>query len=531
MTETPDSTFRQELNRRRTFAIISHPDAGKTTITEKLLLFGGAISMAGAVRARRGKSAASDFIAIEKQRGISVSTSVMSFEYGDYAVNLLDTPGHEDFSEDTYRVLTAVDSALMVIDSAKGVEARTLKLMEVCRLRDTPVMSFCNKFDRESLDPFELMDHIEKHLRMTCVPMTWPIGMGREFQGVYDLASREVIFYQPADKGRKNATIALSPDDPALDDEVGAKAADKLREDLALIEGAAAPFDRKAFLAGRQTPVFFGSAINNFGVQELLDCFVKHAPGPQPRETTTRVVEPEETPFTGFVFKIQANLDPSHRDRMAFVRITSGEYKRGMKLRHVRTGRDVGVNNATTFLARDRTITEQAFPGDIIGLHNHGSIRIGDAFTEGEALKFTGIPSFAPEIFRRARLMDPMKSKSLLKGLEQLAEEGAAQLFRPLFGQDYLLGALGLLQFDVIQSRLENEYNVRALFEQVPYQAARWVKSDDEAALDRFVEQNRDRMYRDLSDTLTFVANTEWAINYAADQNPKLRFLKTMEIA
>jgi peptide chain release factor 3 len=521
-----------EIARRRTFAIISHPDAGKTTITEKLLLFGGAIQMAGAVRARRsGRFAASDFIEIEKQRGISVSTAVMSFEYGGCAVNLLDTPGHEDFSEDTYRVLTAVDSALMVLDSAKGVETRTLALMDVCRLRDTPVMTYCNKFDRESLEPFELLDNIEKRLNIQCAPMTWPIGMGKDFQGVYDLIDRSVVFYEDVARGRKNEIVKIDPASPALVDAIGENAARKLRDDLALLDGASAPFNRDAFFRGKQTPVFFGSAINNFGVKELLDCFARFAPPPQPRATTTRYIEPNETQFTGFVFKIQANLDPSHRDRMAFIRITSGRYERGMKMRHVRSGRDMAVNNATTFLARERTLAEEAWPGDIIGVHNHGAIRIGDTFTQGEVLKFTGIPSFAPELFRRARLLDPLKSKSLVKGLEQLAEEGAAQLYRPMDGQDYLIGALGALQFDVIQSRLETEYNVRARFEETSFQAARWLRCSDEEALKKFVQQNRDRIYRDLGDHLTFVANTEWAMNYAAQQNPKVEFLKTMEIA
>ena len=520
-----------ETARRRTFAIISHPDAGKTTITEKLLLFGGAIQMAGAVRARRaGRHAASDFIEIEKQRGISVSTAVMSFEHEGCAINLLDTPGHEDFSEDTYRVLTAVDSALMVLDSAKGVETRTLALMEVCRMRDTPVMTFCNKYDRESLDAFELLDTIEKKLGIQTAPMTWPIGMGKDFQGVYDLIDRRVVFYEATAKGRKNEVVEIAPEDPALVDWIGEDAAAKLRAELELLIGACPPFDPEAYRRGKQTPVFFGSAINNFGVKELLDCFARFAPAPQPRATATRYVEPEEPQFTGFVFKIQANLDPAHRDRMAFIRIVSGEYNRGMKLRHVRTGRDMAINNATTFLARDRTVTEQAFPGDIIGIHNHGAIRVGDTFSEGEDLKFTGIPSFAPELFRRARLLDPLKSKSLVKGLEQLAEEGAAQLYRPMDGQDYLLGALGALQFDVILSRLESEYNVRAIFEQAPYQAARWIFSDDAEALDRFVKNNRDRIYRDLTGNLAFVANTEWAVQYAADQNPALRFVKTMEI-
>jgi peptide chain release factor 3 len=488
--------------------------------------------MAGAVRARRDqKHTASDFLAMERERGISVSTAVMSFEYCGCAINLLDTPGHEDFSEDTYRVLTAVDSALMVLDAAKGVETRTEALMEVCRLRDTPVLTFANKMDREALDPFELMDDVEKKLRIRCTPVTWPIGMGKEFAGVYDLPRRRIIFYEHAARGRKSDQVVLEDlSDPQLDDWVGEKLAKKLREEVDLLQGAAEPFDMAAFRAGKQTPVFFGSAISNFGVKELLDRFVELAPPPQPRPTTTRVVEPTEEKFTGFVFKIQANLDPAHRDRMAFVRITSGRYERGMKLRHVRTGRDVAVNNATTFLARERTVTEEAWPGDIIGLHNHGSIRIGDAFTEGEALQFTGIPSFAPELFRRAILLDPLKSKTLVKGLQELSEEGAAQLYRPLDGNDYVLGALGSLQFDVIRSRLENEYNVRAKFEGSSLGAARWITADDPAELERFVEQNRARCYRDITGKITFIVQSDWAVNYAAQQYPKIQFHKTMEL-
>jgi len=520
-----------EIARRKTFAIISHPDAGKTTITEKLLLFGGAIQMAGAVRARRAdRHAASDFLKVEQERGISVSTAVMSFEYRDFAVNLLDTPGHEDFSEDTYRVLTAVDSALMVLDNAKGVEQRTRALMDVCRLRDTPVITFSNKLDREGLDPFELMENVEETLNISCVPMTWPIGIGRRFEGVFALINRQVVFYQPTERGRRNDRVVLEDlESEELDDWLGKELADQLREDVELLE-VIEPFDSEAYLAGLQTPVFFGSAINNFGVKELLDQFVDHAPSPQPRATLQRTVEPDEAKFTGFCFKIQANLDRAHHDRMAFLRITSGEYNRGMKLKHVRTGKNIAVNNATTFLARDRVVTQKAYPGDIIGLHNHGGIRIGDTFTEGEELKFTGIPAFAPELFRRAQLLDPLKAKSLVKGLQELSEEGAAQFFRPLEGSDYIIGALGSLQFDVIASRLETEYRVRARFETVPLAGACWVMSDDDTELERFVSENRRRIYRDIAGNYTFIAQSAWAVGYAEEQYPKVQFLKTMEI-
>ncbi|MCB9541250.1 MAG: peptide chain release factor 3 [Myxococcales bacterium] len=521
----------EETDRRRTFAIISHPDAGKTTITEKLLLFGGAIQMAGAVRARRAdRHAASDFLQMEQERGISVSTAVMSFDYEGFAVNLLDTPGHADFSEDTYRVLTAVDSALMVLDNAKGVETRTKALMDVCRLRDTPVVTFANKLDREGLDPFELMENVEENLGLACVPLTWPIGMGKRFEGIYDLVHKRVVFYEPTERGRRNAQVHLADiHDRALDGWVGSLLADKLREDIELL-GALEGFDPEAFSAGKQSPVFFGSAVNNFGVKELLDEFVRLAPAPQPRPTLTREVAPDEEAFSGFCFKIQANLDKRHHDRMAFVRVTSGRYARGMKLNHVRTGKSFTVNNATTFLAQARVITEEAFPGDIIGLHNHGGIRVGDTFTEGETLKFTGIPAFAPELFRRVILLDPLKAKALLKGLHELCEEGAAQFFRPLEGNDYIVGALGSLQFDVISSRLENEYKVRARFESVPLGAARWLRASDPDALETFVDQNKRRVYTDIADNLTYIAQSDWAVDYAAQQNPKVAFLKTVEI-
>ncbi|MRR36938.1 peptide chain release factor 3, partial [bacterium] len=469
----------KEIDQRRTFAIISHPDAGKTTITEKLLLFGGAIQQAGEVRARKSsRHATSDWMEMEKQRGISVTSSVMKFNYRDFEINLLDTPGHNDFSEDTYRVLTAVDSVLMVIDSVKGVESQTKKLLEVCRLRSTPIMTFINKLDREGREPLDLLDDIEKNLQIQCAPMTWPIGMGKRFRGTYHLYSREVAFFNPdAERGTGEVQSMTGIDDPELDRLLGSQV-DELRGEVELLEGAAHPFDREAYLAGRQTPVFFGSAINTFGVQQLLDTFVETAPPPKAREAVTRAVSPYEEPFTGFVFKIQANMDPSHRDRIAFFRICSGKFTRGMKVRHTRLGRDVQIANATIFMAQDRTNVEEAYPGDIIGIHNHGTIKIGDTFTMGEDLQYTGIPNFAPEHFRKIRLLNPLKSKALEKGLVQLAEEGTTQVFRPLMGADWIIGAVGILQFDVVMHRLEHEYGVKAAYEPVSYVTARWVTGE-----------------------------------------------------
>ena len=519
-----------EIGRRKTFAIISHPDAGKTTMTEKLLLFGGAIQTAGAVRARRAdRHAASDFLKVEQERGISVSTAVMSFEYRDHAINLLDTPGHADFTEDTYRVLTAVDSALMVLDNAKGVESRTRALMDVCRLRDTPVISFSNKLDREGLDPFEIMQDVEDTLRIACTPLTWPIGMGRSFEGVYDLRSKQVVFYQPAVRGRRNDRVVLDDlDSSELDDYLGNEKADKLREDLELL-GALDPYDEEMFLAGQQTPIFFGSAINNFGVKELLDSFVDCALHLLARPTLQRIVAPEEESSPGFASKFR-RIWTKHTTTVWLLSASSGEYNRGMKLEHIRTGKTMAINNATTFMARDRVVAQKAFPGDIIGIHNHGGIRIGDSFTEGEELKFTGIPAFAPELFRRVQLLDPLKAKSLVKGLQELSEEGAAQFFRPLEGSDYIIGALGVLQFDVIASRLESEYRVRARFEGVPLSSCCWVTGEDEEEVERFVAENRRRIYRDIAGNYTFIAQSDWAIGYAREQYPKLSFLKTMEI-
>ena len=463
--------------RRRTFAIISHPDAGKTTLTEKLLLFGGAIQLAGTVKGRKAaRHATSDWMALEQQRGISVTSSVMQFPYDGRMVNLLDTPGHEDFSEDTYRTLTAVDSALMVIDCAKGVEERTIKLMEVCRLRDTPIMTFINKLDREGREPMELLDEIERVLKIQCAPVTWPIGMGRELKGIYHLLEDRIYIYQAGGEGPRGH----ARDDRRARERGGGGIPRRSRCERSATKSSwcaarRRQFDLAAYLAGRQTPVFFGSAINNFGVTELLSAFVRHAPGPLPRETTSRYVEPLEEKLTGFVFKIQANMDPGHRDRIAFMRICSGRYAKGMRLFHVRLGKEMRINDALTFLAADRQHTDEAFAGDILGLHNHGTINIGDTFTEGESLMFTGIPNFAPEMFRRVVLRDPLRMKALQKGLDQLCEEGATQVFRPLRNNDLILGAVGQLQFDVVAFRLQDEYSVQATFDNVNVFTARWV--------------------------------------------------------
>jgi peptide chain release factor 3 len=447
----PANAFTDAIRRRRTFAIISHPDAGKTTLTEKLLLFGGAIQLAGTVKARKSsRHATSDWMAIEKSRGISVASSVMQFEYDEHVINLLDTPGHQDFSEDTYRVLTAVDSALMVIDGGNGVEAQTIKLLEVCRLRDTPIITFMNKFDRESRDPTELLDEVESVLGIRCAPVTWPIGMGKRFRGVYHLLRDEVLVFAAGEETREQAVERIAGiNNPELDRRFPEEMPE-LREQVELLRGASHPFSLEEFLQGQQTPVFFGSAINNFGVRELLGALIDWAPSPRPRPTTGRTVMPEEEAFSGFVFKIQANMDPQHRDRVAFLRICSGHFKRGMKIKQLRLGRDIQVHNPITFLAQERELVEEAFAGDIIGLHNHGSIQIGDSFSQGEVLQFTGIPYFAPELFRRVRLRNPLKAKQLQKGLQQLAEEGATQVFKPLHGGDMILGAVGVLQFDVV---------------------------------------------------------------------------------
>ena len=523
----------RETARRRTFAIISHPDAGKTTLTEKLLLFGGAIQMAGSVKGRKAaRHATSDWMALEKERGISVTSSVMQFPYEDRIVNLLDTPGHADFGEDTYRVLTAVDSALMVIDVAKGVEERTIKLMEVCRLRDTPIMSFINKLDREGKPPIELLDEVESVLGIQCAPITWPIGMGQRLKGVVHLLTGEVHLYEAGRNfTRQDSTIFASIDDPALEARIGAQMLAELREELELVEGASHPFDKDAYLAGKQTPVFFGSAVNNFGVQLLLDFFVEHAPAPKARATTGRDVAPTEEKLTGFVFKIQANMDPQHRDRVAFMRICSGKFSAGMKAFHPRTGKEIKLANALTFMASDREIAESAWPGDVIGIHNHGTISIGDSFTEGENLSFTGIPNFAPELFRRARLRDPLKLKQLQKGLAQLSEEGATQFFRPLMSNDLILGAVGLLQFDVVAYRLKDEYGVDASFEQVQVATARWIRCDDAKKLEEFRDKHALNLALDAAGQLVYLAPTRVNLQLAQERAPGVTFLATREHA
>ena len=519
-----------EIDRRRTFGIISHPDAGKTTLTEKLLLFGGAIRMAGSVRARKAnRYATSDWMNIEQERGISVTSSVMKFNYGDYEINLLDTPGHQDFSEDTYRVLTAVDSAVMVIDSVKGVEQQTRKLMEVCRMRNTPILTFINKLDREGMSPLEILDDIEETLQIECAPLSWPIGMGKRFRGTYSLYGKELTLFTPGQERLPDDAITIRDlDEPLLDEVLGSQA-DELREDVALLEGAANPFDVQDFLKGNQTPVFFGSAINNFGVRELLDTFVEIAPPPLPRPTATRIVSPEEQSFSGFVFKIQANMDPAHRDRIAFLRVCSGRFQRGMKVRHHRLGKDILIANPIIFMAQDRAVVEEAWPGDIIGIHNHGTIKIGDTFSEKELLNFTGIPNFAPEHFRRVVLKSPLKSKQLHKGLTQLVEEGAVQVFRSLPANEFILGAVGVLQFDVTMSRLKAEYGVETVFEPVDYAIARWLKCDDKKRLADFEKTNHQNLALDAEGNLTYLAPNEWRLEFVEEQWPDIHFMKIKE--
>lgn len=524
------ATPMNETARRRTFAIISHPDAGKTTLTEKLLLYGGAIQLAGAVKGRKAqRHATSDWMALEQQRGISVTTSVMQFEYRDRIVNLLDTPGHQDFSEDTYRTLTAVDSALMVIDGVKGVEERTIKLLDVCRLRTTPIVTFINKFDRDCRSPIDLLDEIEKVLNIHCAPITWPIGMGKFFKGIYHLLEDKIYLYQPGQQHKvKDVSVIDGLDNPEFDTLCG-DIAQETRDELALVKGASHAFDKNLFLQGKLTPVFFGSAVNNFGIQELLNTFVDYAPAPMPRMTQTREVMADEKIFSGFVFKIQANMDPAHRDRIAFLRVCSGCYEKGMKIHQVRTKRDVQINQALTFMASSREQAEKAWPGDIIGLYNHGTIQIGDTFTQGEALQFTGIPFFAPELFRLIRLKDPLKSKALLKGLTQLSEEGATQLFRPVISNDLILGAVGALQFDVVVYRLQHEYNVNCTYEAVNVVTARWIKCADTKKLEEFKNRNQNNLALDGANQLTYLAPTHINLQLTMERWPEIEFLKTRE--
>jgi len=529
----PDTTkkiYKPEVDRRRTFGIISHPDAGKTTLTEKLLLFGGAVQMAGSVKARKAaRHAVSDWMAIEQERGISVTNSVMKFNYRHFEINLLDTPGHQDFFEDTYRVLTAVDSAVMVIDSVKGVEPQTRKLMEVCRMRNTPILTFINKLDREGMKPLDILGEIEETLQIECAPLTWPIGMGKHLKGTYNLHRRELVLFSPGQERLPDDAVTIDDlDDPLLDETLGSQAAE-LREDVALLEGAADPFDLQAFLNGSQTPVFFGSAINNFGVRELLDTFVEIAPAPLPRPASSRMVLPEEDEFSGFVFKVQANMNPAHRDRIAFLRICSGRFQRGMRVRHHRIGKDIQIANPIIFMAQDRTFVEEAWPGDIIGIHNHGTIRIGDTFSEKEPLNFTGIPNFAPEHFRRVRLMSPLRRKQLQKGVHQLVEEGAIQVFRPLMGNGLVLGAVGVLQFEVTMARLKAEYGVDAVYEPVDFSTARWIGCDDKKRLAAFEKERQANLFRDAEGNLAYLAQSEWQLNYTAEKWPEILFLRFRE--
>ncbi|MFT5085334.1 MAG: peptide chain release factor 3 [Lentisphaeria bacterium] len=523
------STNTPAFKRRRTFAIISHPDAGKTTITEKLLLFGKAIQVAGSVKGKRGPHAKSDWMSMEQERGISVTSSVMQFPYKDRIVNLLDTPGHEDFSEDTYRTLTAVDSVLMVIDGAKGVEDRTIKLMEVCRLRDTPILSFVNKMDRDIRDPIDVMDEIEAVLKIQAAPINWPLGMGKEFKGVYNLYT-DIIHVYKQGQGHTipDDTTIVGLDNPEFDKLMGVYA-DDTREEIELVRGATHRFDVGAYLEGRLTPVFFGTALSNFGVKEMLDGFVEWAPSPLNRHTNVREVAADEKKFSGFVFKIQANMDPKHRDRIAFMRICSGKYNEGMKMHHVRLAKDVKIADAVTFLAGDRSHVEEAISGDIIGLHNHGTIQIGDTFTEGEQLKFTGIPHFAPELFRRIRLKDPLKTKQLQKGLQQLAEEGSTQVFFPHNNNDIVVGAVGVLQFEVVAYRLKDEYKVEAIYEPVNVATARWVDCEDDKKFAEFKKKCADFLAIDGGGHLSYLAPTRVNLNLNQERYPDVRFRATRE--
>lgn len=523
-------SLEKETIRRRTFAIISHPDAGKTTLTEKLLFFGGAIHLAGTIKSRKAaRYATSDWMELERQRGISVTTSVMQFPYRDYLINLLDTPGHVDFTEDTYRTLTAVDSALMVIDAAKGVEPRTIKLMEVCRLRSTPIMTFINKMDRDARKPIELLDEIESILRIHCTPVTWPIGMGKYFKGIYHLIEDAVYFCQIGEHERVGESEKMQGiDNPELDKRIG-DLADELRSEIELVKGASHEFNQSDYLKGTLTPVFFGSAINNFSIAELLDAFIKDAPPPQARETNSRLVGPTEQKFSGFVFKIQANMNPAHRDRVAFLRIASGQYQKGMKVYHVRLGKEIQINNALTFMAGKRENADEAWPGDIIGLHNHGTIQIGDTFTQGEDLKFTGIPNFAPELFRLVRLKDPLKQKALLQGLTQLSEEGATQLFRLIDSNELILGAVGLLQFDVVAYRLENEYNVKCVYEAVNVATACWIVCNDKNVLETFKKEQSRNLAYDGGGHLTYLAPSRINLEITIERWSGIIFSETRE--
>ncbi len=520
-----------EIARRRTFAIISHPDAGKTTLTEKFLLFGGAIQMAGQVRAKgEARRTRSDFMKLEQERGISVSASAMSYDYREWRFNLVDTPGHSDFSEDTYRTLTAVDAAIMVIDGAKGVESQTQKLFEVCRMRDLPILTFCNKMDRESRDVFEIIDEIQENLAIDVTPASWPIGVGRDFVGAYDLLHNRLEIMDRADRNKVAESIKIDGlDDPNLALHVPAELLAKLKEELEMARELLPAFDRAAFLNGSMTPIWFGSAINSFGVKELMDGMGEYGPEPQPQTADTRQVGAEEPTVAGFVFKVQANMDPKHRDRVAFVRLASGHFVRGMKLLHVRTKKPMAIANPVMFLAADRELAEEAWAGDIIGIPNHGQLRIGDALTEGEALRFTGIPSFAPELLQTVRAMDPMKAKHLEKALMQFAEEGAAKVFKPMIGSGYIVGVVGQLQFEVLASRIEEEYSLPVRFEPSNFTSARWV-SGAKAEVEKLANVNKGHMATDSDGDMVFLTRLKWDIDRVERDYPAVKLTATKEM-
>ncbi len=523
----------EELKERAVFAIISHPDAGKTTITEKIIWLGQVIRETGMVKSKSGNYAKSDWMELEQERGISITSSVMSFHYGNRAMHLLDTPGHKDFSEDTYRTLTAVESVLMMIDSAKGVEAQTIKLMEVCRLRDTPIITFMNKFDRDSMSPFELLDNLEKILSINCVPMTWPIGDGVDFKGVYDIKNKSIQIFEGNDPLAPTIIDASNLNDSSVINLIGTDLKTKLEDDLELISGLTHPYDEDEFLAGIQTPVFFGSALHNFGVKEVLDMFASKAPGPKPREvllppfkddSSKKMVGPTDNFFSGFIFKIQANMDKRHRDRVAFLRVCSGRFERNQKIFHCRSEKEIKIPAPLLFQAKDREITEYAVAGDIIGLYDSGKYQIGDTFSEGELMQFTGIPSFAPEIFMRMVLKDPLKAKQMEKGLQQLSEEGTVQLFKRYTSNDKILGAVGQLQFEVVKYRLENEYNVLGSYESYPFVAVRWPKFPDEKTKNSFIKEYDLNICFDNKQRICFAVKSEWDLKLVMEKNPKVEF-------
>jgi peptide chain release factor 3 len=524
--------YQKEIEKRRTFAIISHPDAGKTTLTEKLLLFGGAIQVAGAVKSNKiKKHATSDFMEIERQRGISVATSVMTFEYEGHLINLLDTPGHKDFAEDTYRTLTAVDSVILVVDSVNGVEDQTRRLMEVCRMRDTPVIVFINKMDRDGKNRFDLLEEIEKELKLSLHPMTWPINSGKDFKGVYNLDNKSLRLFTASTKAEEDDVIAIHDlSDALLDEKIGERDAATLREDVELIDAVHGELSGKDYLSGKVAPVFFGSAVNNFGVKELLETFVKISPLPQPRETSKREVMPSEDKFSGFIFKIHANLDPKHRDRIAFMRVCSGKFERNKYFHHVRLDKDIRFSNPYSFMARSKDIIEDAYPGDVVGLFDTGNFKIGDTLTEGEDFYFTGIPTFSPEIFKELVNKDPMKTKQLEKGIQQLTDEGVAQLFTQYGGTKKIIGCVGELQFEVIQYRLLHEYGAACDFRTLPFYKACWLTSDDQKKLEDFLRFKQQNSAEDKDSHPVYLAQSEWFLNTEIQNNPDIRFHFSSEI-